>query len=129
MTLASEGDPMDKAKIFSDVTRRNALRRANWLPLLDVPAEYAHQISIASHQEYRATCEERAEERETIRQEVLAEYQSRFGREFGYSMGGRWAVGAMTRKRFAAYMVAKYAVVQPDVEAAKHPIIYGGGRK
>jgi hypothetical protein len=51
--------------------------------MLDVAAEYAHEVSIAGHREYRATCEEHAEEREAIRQQVLAEYRSRLGPRFG----------------------------------------------
>ena len=45
---------MDKAAIFTDLTCRNALRKANGLPLLDLRAEYAHQIWIAKRREYWA---------------------------------------------------------------------------
>jgi hypothetical protein len=45
---------MDKAAIFTDLTRRNALRKANGLPLLDIRAEYAHQKWIAKQRDYRS---------------------------------------------------------------------------
>ena len=120
---------MDKAAIFHAVTRRNALRRENGLPLLNVQHEYAHEDSVASHHEYQAECQEHAGEREIIRQQVMAEYQARFGPDFGGTMGGRWAVGHLTHQRFTAYMADKYALVQPDGAAARYPIMYGGANK
>jgi hypothetical protein len=63
---------LDKAAIFADVTRRNALRLANGLPPLHVPGEYAHQVAVANQREFRELCDAHITDREAIRQEVLA---------------------------------------------------------
>ena len=38
---------MDRAAIFTEITRRNALRREAGLPLLDVRQEFAHGVAVA----------------------------------------------------------------------------------
>lgn len=50
--------------------------RENGLPTIDVRAEYARQVALASHQYYRARCDEHADEREVIRLEVLAKLRA-----------------------------------------------------
>ena len=62
---------MDKASIFTELTQRNALRKA--AGLLDIPTEYAREVSVAEWQDYRRRWDEHAEEREVIRGVVLAE--------------------------------------------------------
>ena len=104
---------MDKAAIFTDLTCRNALRKAHGLPLLDIRAEYAHQIWIAKQRDYRAICDEHADEREAIRRQVLAEYRARPGADFGSGMGGRLVVGLRTNKRFAIHLGLRYGVWPP----------------
>jgi hypothetical protein len=42
---------VDKAAIFTDVTRRNALRRGAKLPLLDVQPEFVHAVEVATWSE------------------------------------------------------------------------------
>src|SRR6476619_4614 len=101
---------MDKAAIFTDLTRRNALRKAHGLPLLDLRAEYAHQLWIAKRREYWAACDEHADEREAIRREVLVEYQVKYGPNFPCTTFGHWAVGLRTNERFAALMALTYGV-------------------
>jgi hypothetical protein len=117
---------MDKAAIFADVTRRNALRKANGLPLLDVPAEYAHEVSLSYQREYQEVCNSHADEREAIRSIVLSEFQQKYGADFGRTMGGRWAIGQVTRKRFAGLMADKYALPAPDRVVGKNEVTYGG---
>jgi hypothetical protein len=104
---------MDKAAIFTDLTRRNALRKANGLPLLDLRTEYAHQMWLARRQEYCTACEEHADEREAIRCQVLAEFRAKYGADFPGTSGGHWAVGLRTSKRFAAYMELRSGVFSP----------------
>ena len=104
---------MDKATIFTDLTRRNALRMANGLPLLDLRTEYAHQIWIGRREEYWAACDEHADEREAIHRQVLAEFRAKYGPNFPSTSGGHWAVGLKTSKRFAAYMELRYGVFPP----------------
>jgi hypothetical protein len=77
------------------------------------PAEYAHQVSVAQQREYRAACDEHADEREAIRRQVLAEYRAKYGPDFGNSMGGRWAIGHRTLVRFTAYMAERYGIAPP----------------
>lgn len=120
---------MDQAAVFNEITQRNALRRATGLPILDVRAEYARQVSLAREREFRTFLEEHAEEREAIRGQVLSEYRERFGPGFGSSMGGRWAVGEMTRKRFAAYMEIKFGAVRQKTGAGTNMVIYGAALK
>jgi hypothetical protein len=48
---------VDKAAIFADVTRRNALRMANGLPPLHVPSEYAHEVTVAEQRDFRKLCD------------------------------------------------------------------------
>ena len=39
--------PIDRASIYSELCRRNALRREAHLPLLNVPVEYARLVDAA----------------------------------------------------------------------------------
>lgn len=118
---------MDRAAIFADVTRRSALRKANGLPLLDVRAEYAHQVAIAGQREYHAACDDHADEREAIRQQVLVEFQDKYGPQFGQTMGGRWAVGQIAHRRFTALMADKHSASPPALNSARNAVVYGGG--
>lgn len=120
---------MDKAAIFTDLTRRNALRKANGLPPLDVHAEYEHEVSVARRRDYRSACDDHADEREAIRQQVIAGYQEKLGPQFGQTMGGRWAVGQLAHKRFATLMADKYAVSASDPAIGRHILTYGGSRR
>lgn len=121
----SRGIKLDKAAIFKDLTQRNALRLANGLPALDLPGEYAHAVAVAQAGEFQAFCNEHAAERDAIRCEVLAEYRGRFGPGFGSTMGGRWAVGALTRKRFIEYLALKYGVTPDGIAPARNTVTYG----
>jgi hypothetical protein len=119
---------MDRAAIFTTILRRNAARLANGISALDVRAEYGRQVSITGQQDYRTRCNEHAADREAIRLEVLAELQAEHGPNFGGSMGGRWAVGELTRKRFAAFMAIQFGEQPHRCEATLSTITYGGSR-
>jgi hypothetical protein len=116
---------MDRAAIFTTILRRNALRRANGLPAIDVQAEYTRQVAMASQRDYRAVCDEHAADCEVIRLEVLAELRTKYGEGFGESMGGRWAVGQLTRRRFETFMELTHGARRPATTAAAHPVTYG----
>jgi hypothetical protein len=105
---------VDTAAILSVIASRNALRQTHGLPLLDVPAEYARQVSVAQRRQYYAACDEHADERDAIRREVLMEYRAKYGADFGASMGGRWAIGHTTLMRFTTYMAEQHGVSPPD---------------
>lgn len=99
---------MDKAAIYSELVRRNALRKANGLPLLNLTTEYAHAVAGAAQRGFRALCDRHADEREAIRLEVLAELREKHGPDFGMGFGARWILGRQTHQRFAAYIAEKY---------------------
>jgi hypothetical protein len=40
-------------------------------------------------------------------------------------MGGRWAVGELTRRRFAAFMEVTYGVHRPEIVSAPNAVTYG----
>jgi hypothetical protein len=119
---------MDKAAILAEILKRNALRRNNFLPTLDVRAEYARQVAVVSQQDYRARCAKHAADREVIRLEVLAELRAKHGQTFGSSMGGRWAVGELTRKRFEAFMKLNYGTPSPEISPAPNLVTFGERR-
>lgn len=100
---------MDTGAIFAEVARRNALRVANGLPPLDVPAEYAREVTAAKRRDFRVFCDLYLADQEAIRLEVLAELRAKHGPNFGRTMGSRWAVGHLTRQRFSAYITDKYS--------------------
>ena len=58
-----------RGRILSRIIRRNTLRQAHGLLLLNVAIEHAHQLSVAGQREYRVACDEHADEREAIRRQ------------------------------------------------------------
>jgi hypothetical protein len=119
---------MDKAEIFTALTQRNALRKAAWLPLLDLTAEYESAVALEAWREYQAKCELFATDRARIREQVLAEFRAAHGPEFGLCFGGRWAVGNETNRRFQRFMSEVQDV--PYVHhGGKNCVVYGGRHK
>lgn len=103
---------VDRAAIFAELTKRNALRRANGLPLLDLHDEFEHAVSLVLWDE---AWEQHAEELGRIRAEVTAEY--------GHfqSTAGRMFLGSKFMER--AYVLrAGYGVYPPT---PRHSIRYG----
>lgn len=64
---------MDKAAIFETVTRRNALRRENGLPALDLRAEFDRSVALTRWKEYAAVELAHVPQRREIAEAVLAE--------------------------------------------------------
>lgn len=120
---------MDRAAIFHEIVQRNALRKANGLPLLDVRAEYAHQVALANEREYQELCGRHAAEREMIRQQVLDGLRAKHGSTFGQTMGGNWLIGTLTYKRFTAYMAEKHGIRKPSGPSVRNAVVYGGAHK
>jgi len=77
---------MDKGAIFLEVTERNALRLANCLPPLNIPAEYAHAVAIERDRELRSFRDEHAADRIRIREP----FWPSFGRSMVQLLGTRW---------------------------------------
>ncbi|WP_158020143.1 hypothetical protein [Methylorubrum extorquens] len=83
----------DRGAIFSDILRRQALRRGAQLPLLNVRAEYERAVEQAQWQAHVETYGE------AIRAQVLTELRAKHVHQFRGSVGGMWAVRLLTEKR------------------------------
>ena len=84
--------PVDRASIFSELCRRNALRREAHLPLLNIPAEYQRLVVVAR---WRYVMEHHYAD---TRAEVLATLRATRGPDFGNSAGGRWMIEIFTTR-------------------------------
>ena len=115
---------LDRAAIFTGLTRRTALRREAGLPLLDVRREFDHAVALARWDEYRAVCDAPADLRAAIEAEVVEELRRKTGRDHRLSVGGRWLIAARTRQRFEAAM-ARMGFHRPPLPG-KNLTIYGG---
>ncbi len=116
---------MDNGAIFTELTRRNALRREAGLPLLDLRAEFAHAVAWARWLEYEAVCEAHKDLFAAIQAEVAEELLRATGSDHRQSMGGRWLIGVRTRDRFEAALARKGFRKLPL--CTKNLTIYGGG--
>ena len=94
---------VDKAGIFTDLTRRNALRREAKLPLLDIQAEFVHAVEVATWREAR---EEHAGDIARIREQAEADFRQRHCADGGLSAGGRWAINYEIMRRIIDLMAA-----------------------
>lgn len=83
----------DRGAIFSNILRRQALRREAQLPPLNIRGEYERAVEQAR---WRAHVETHGE---AVRAQVLAELRARSGPQFGGSVGGMWAVRLLADKR------------------------------
>lgn len=113
---------VDRAAIFAELTKRNAVRREAKLPLLDIRSEFIHAVGVAT---WREACEKHAVDMARIEQEVLAEFRDRRGADFPQSLGGRWMVNFEVSKRFLA-LLADDGVHPPTPH---HRIVYGSDRE
>jgi len=82
----------DRGTIFSNILRRQALRREAQLPLLNVRAEYERAVEQARWQAHVETYGE------AIHAQVLADLRAKNGPRFGGSVGGLWMVRLLTEK-------------------------------
>ena len=118
---------LNKAAIFTEITRRNALRREAGLPLLDVRAEFDHGVALARWEEYQAVCDAHADLRAEIQAEVIEELRRSTGRDHRLSVGGRWAIAARTQQRFEAALARK-GHPRPPIPT-RNLTIYGADRR
>ena len=84
--------PVNRASIFSELCRRNALRREAHLPLLNVPVEYVRLVDVAK---WSYIVEHHYAE---TRAEVFAALRATRGHDFGNSAGGRWMIEIFTER-------------------------------
>lgn len=98
----------DCGAIFSNILRRQALRREAQLPLLDVRAEYERAVEQAR---WRAHVETYGD---AVRAQVLAELRAKNGPQFGYSIGGLWVVRLLAAKRIRQMFEAMSQMTNKD---------------
>jgi hypothetical protein len=112
---------VDKAVIFAEVTRRNAVRHDAQLPPLDLRAEFNHAVSVAL---WKEGVERFRDEMPRIKQEVLGELREHRGADFPQSVGGHWMVSYEVSRRFLA-LLADHGYHRPT---PRHHIVYGMDR-
>lgn len=83
---------IDRAAIFSDLLRRNAIRREAKLPLLDVRQTYEREV------ERRLWIEYARQNSARVQAEVLGKQRAKYGPAYPVSGGGRLAVGCLVHK-------------------------------
>ena len=73
--LSYNAGMIDRAAIFAELTRRNAIRRQAQLPLLDMRNEFHRAVEFSR---WKTVCEEHSDQ---MRSEVIAELSKAFGGE------------------------------------------------
>lgn len=114
----------DKSAIFTDLTKRNALRRLAGLPPLDIRAEYAYEIALAAWKAWEKTCDDHVLLYATIHCDVLDDLRkARNDDTFPQTMGGRLMVEALTIDRFERALANRgfHKPLQPS----RNAIVYG----
>jgi hypothetical protein len=101
---------MNDSALLTKLLKRNAVRRAAQLPLLDLRTELHHAIRVAR---WREACEAHADDLVRLRQEVVADLQLQHGDDFGQSAGGRWQIEFEVSRRFKAFLLAADGVQPP----------------
>ena len=119
---------MDRAAVFNELTRRNALRKSANLPLLDLRTELALAVEHTAHRVYAEQCAKYEDGRRRIRADVLKELRATRGNEFPTSMGGRLMVGLMSDRRFRAFLEIEHGIRAP-AQNSRHPVRYGELRR
>ena len=109
---------VDRAAIFTDLTRRNALRREAELPLLDIQTEFNHAVEVALWNE---GLEVYADDIARAIDETWADLRQRYGADFPQSVGGRWLVHFEGTKRVHA-LLADRGVYRP---VSRYSVKYG----
>jgi len=119
---------MDKAAIFAEVLRRNALRREAQLPLLDVTVEYRHAVAQAERAEFQAICDQHRDLFDDMLESVTQELRTkRRNPSFGNCMGSRMKIAAAARQRF--YSALELRGFKQPSGGMRNAIPYGKSRK
>src|SRR4051812_26920806 len=118
---------MDKATLFTQVLRRNALRREARLPALDVAAEYRHAVAQAERADFRAICDQHRDLWDEVLATATQELRSkRANPSFGYCMGSRIIIREIAFQRFYAALEAR-GFKKPSART-RNAVRYGKGR-
>ena len=117
---------LDRAAFFTEITKRNEIRRQAQLPLLDVRAEIAHAEALAALKEYDAFCDQYKAKLDEFRAEVLAEERA-IKPTLVTPRGGRLAISVQAQRRFKAWIDETFGITKPAFEP-KNSIIYGSNK-
>jgi hypothetical protein len=115
---------VNRADIYTELTKRNALRKAAKLPLLDFRTEMAYAMEREAGRMYSEQCKRFGGDRRRIIEDTLTELRATRGQDFPSSMGGRLLVRLMSEQRFRAFLEIEHGIRNP-VPSSRHPIIYG----
>ena len=116
---------MDRSAIFHSITKRNALRRAAQMPLLDVRREFDRLVALKAVDEYYALRKAHyAADEERILESVWEEYCARHP-EWGHTGLGVLAVRLDAERRFQAFLERR-GIFKPYIEPT---VVYGSDRK
>jgi len=119
---------MDKAATYTEITRRNALRREAGLPALDVTAEYRHAVAQAERVEFQAICDRHRDLWDEMLTTVTQELRAKRGNpSFGNCMGSRITIRVIARERFYAAL-ERQGFKKPS-GGMRNAVTYGTNRK
>jgi hypothetical protein len=119
---------MDRADIFTELTKRNALRKAAKLPLLDLRTEMALAVERGAYRDYVEQRQKYDDDRRRITEDVLTELRATRGLDFPTSMRGRLMVEVMSDRRFQSFLEVHHGI-RKLVLKSRHKVIYGQHRK
>jgi hypothetical protein len=119
---------MNRGAVFNELTRRNALRKAAKLSLLDLRTEFALAVEREAQRVYAEWCEKYEDDRKRTREDVLRELRVTRGADFPMSMGGGLLVGLMSDRQFRAFLEIEHGIGAPTLNS-RHFISYGELRK
>ncbi len=115
---------MHNAAIFHELTRRNAIRKAAQLPLLDMRKEYDKEVNLAAWEDYWAVRETYAAKEADILASVLEEMRRTLGPHFPSGWMSRLGVRLELNKRMGAFLARK-GILPPEFLGGT---VYGSGR-
>lgn len=118
---------MDKAALFTQITRRNELRREAHLPLLDVRTELDHAAQLAATQEYDDFCAQHEAKLKEFRNAVMTERRSK-DPNYGHTKMGWWSVNHEAQQRFENWIEQTFGITRPDFRP-KNLVSYGQDKK
>ena len=116
---------MDRSAIFHSITKRNALRNAAQMPLLDVRREFNRLVALRALDDYYEFREARhADDQKRILETVVAEYR-KDDPDWGRSGLGLLAIRLEAERRFQRFLERR-GVFKPYVEPM---CVYGSDKK
>jgi hypothetical protein len=125
--MGERSEMVNRAAIFTELTKRNALRKMAKLPLLDLPVEMAVAVEREAQRVYAEQCKRYDDDRRRITEDVLTELRATRAPDFPTSMGGRLMVEILSDQRFQAFLEIEHGI-RKRVPRSRHPIVYGGSR-